>query len=1231
LRRLTIPRPSGRPLPAPELLDLVVEVAGEAAQLEQRLGEHAPDRGQLARPGRLPGRHHLRQGTRGGQLLAPELLLVFRRVPPSLRCHDPHPSLRLAPRQQRYGHSVATPTAVEYPICRRGEPLHHLSRIGLSVGRIVHILDVMATCPSCGNGITQPINFCPQCGTRLGAAPPSEEYKIVTVVFCDVVKSTGMGRRLGRLPMQRLMDRYGETVRRVLGRHGASIGKRHGDGFMAAFGIPELREDDALRAVRAAGELRAALAELAAELRRDRGVDLNIRLGVNTGSVLVRDAGTIEEEVTGDAVNLAKYFEEAAGTDQILIGDQTYRLVADAVRAEPAGSLAVNGLPEPQQVWRLLEVLPDRPGRIRRLDAPMVGRGVEMDLLLRVFERVVAEQSCHLVTVLGSGGVGKSRLADEFVAGLGERAIVVRAHCLAFGDSVTVWPMVEIVRQAAGITSADPPSTARARLAELAAGEERGELLIERVAQMLGIGLEAGLPEDTLWAVQRLLGILASRRPLVVVIDDLQWADSILLDAVEHLTEQSRDTPIMLLCIARPEELFPRRGQWPGGKVNTLSFLLSPLGEREGEQLVGHLLGGRVDPAAQAHISGWAQGFPLIVEELVANLRDEGRLLPAGDRWVLRREPDGDRRERPGAGGDEETGERHGPSVPTSIQALLLARLERLDARGRAILEPAAVVGEQFHFGDVQALSGGSSADVDEGLRELVRLDLIRPDHGPASVPLPSGSGDGYRFRHTMIQAVAYERMPDDRRAELHGRYADWLERQTADRPSQFDEMIGHHFHQAFRYATKLEPGGDRTLEFARRAGERYAAAGQRAAIRGDTRLVQAWLGRAVRLLPADHPVRLRALPPLAEAFQVSGRLNEAARAYQELTRSATAAGDDGLATHASIGRLRLMALHEPERFLREGRDQIELAMPVFERLGDRLGLAKAWHLLAYLDWTRGRLTLAGTAAERARGFAREADDPYWEATILGLHCLILYWGPTPLEEVAGRNREALAEAERSGMRSLEATALTVLARVAALQGNLEEARQLLRSATAITVDLGESLTQATDCISLALIEVLDGDLAAAEDTLRDGYRQLEQMGGTGPRATVTAMLARVLLLRGRSEEAEESTRTCERIAAADQLDAQVKWRSIRAIVLARRGEPEEAERWAREAVYMADKTDQLDSRAEAHVDLAEVLRLGGRRGESARELERAVSLYREKGNEAGERNARRLLASIPR
>jgi class 3 adenylate cyclase/tetratricopeptide (TPR) repeat protein len=1069
----------------------------------------------------------------------------------------------------------------------------------------------MRTCPTCLSDLEAADDICSHCGA---AVPRQQEYKVVTTVYCDVVGSTALEGRLGALVTSRVMDEYGSTVRTVLGDRGARVSKRHGDGFMATFGVPEVREDDAFRAVEAAVALRAGIGQISSRLRAEHGVDLQVRVGINTGNVLVdHDARTLEEQLVGTAVNLTKRFEEAADAGEILLGEQTYRLVADAVRAEPAEPLTVEGLRGPQACWRLLQVL---PGREDRQLAPLVGRDMDKELLTRLFDRAVVERSPHLVSLLGPSGVGKSRLADEFVGGLGDRATVLRAKCPEIATSVTVWPMVEIVRQAAGITPADPPAQARTLLAELVHEEERAELVTERMAQMLGFGLSTGLPEGTLWALQRLLGAVARKRPLVVVVDDVQWAAAILLDAIEHLAVHLRDAPVLLMSIARPDELALNHAGWPNARPNTFIIDLSPLRVREGEQLVRHLLGNRVASDLQAFITQAAQGYPLMIEETVTNLQDEGMLDTVGGKVVLRWKATD--------GASPEKG-----SVPTRIQTLYLARLERLSARGRAIVEAASVVGERVHIGDVKALTQDTSpSEVEAGLQELVRLWLILPDQRPASFPLPPGSGAGYRFRHPMIRAVAYGRMPDDRRAELHERYADWLAEQTRDRPHQFDELIANHFSEAHRYRRRLTPRDERTRDVARKAGERYAEAGKRAAIRGDTRLVQEWLGPALQLLPDGHPERQEALPKLAEAQQASGKLDEAARSYQELAKSATAAGDEGLAMHATIGRLRLLALHEPNRFREEDRDQIELAIPVFDRLGDRQGLAEALHLLAYLHWTRGRLTLAAHSADKALVYAREAGDAYWEATILGLLSLVHYWGRTPLDEVERRSRDWLAEARRRSMRSLEVTTLTVLARVAALRGETDEARDLVQSANSITRDLGEALTQAADCITQALIEVIEGDLDAAENLLRSGSLQLERMGGTRPRASIAAMLARVVYLLGRRDEAEDLTRTCEQIAPPDQLDAQIKWRSIRAVTLAR-SDPEEAERLARDAVRLADTTDQLDSQAEVRLDLAQVLRLSGRRREAARELGTAVGLYREKGNDVGESTARGLLSEI--
>jgi class 3 adenylate cyclase/tetratricopeptide (TPR) repeat protein len=1071
----------------------------------------------------------------------------------------------------------------------------------------------MVTCPSCGTGVQAPANFCPGCGERLNTVTPVDELKVVTVVFCDVVRSTEMGEKLELVTLKRTMDAFAVTARRVLAGHGGQTGALHGDSVMAVFGIPTAHDDDALRGVRAALELRDALVPLGEDLAREHGVPLRVRVAVNTGRVLVHEATALEERVAGPTLNVAKRLEEAAQPGSVLIGEETYQLVRDAVRTEKVEPMTLQGIAEPVQAYRLLEVLPGRPGRIPRLQAPMIGRDIEHDLLRALFERAVAKRSCHLVTVLGRAGVGKTRLADEFARGLGDRARVLRGQCLAYGDSVTFWPMVQIVRQAAGIAPTDPPDTAQRRLATLFAGDDRDRQALSQIGQLLGVGGQAAtdLPGDTAGSLRRLLESLARRRPVVVLIEDLQWAEPTLLDTLELITESTQDTPLMLVCMGRPDELFERRRHWPGGRLNTTSMLLSPLSEQEGVQLVEHLLGSKqLDPEALAHITYLAQGYPLIVQELVATLIERGVLRLLEGRWIATRDLT-----------DE--------SVPPRIEALLTARLDRLDPSDRKVIERAAVVGEQFHDTDIEALSPAMTpVQIAARLDALVRQELIQPDHAVAA-PLPTESGEGFRFRHILIRNVVYERMTEPVRAELHERFATWLEQTAGERISQFDELMGYHLHEAYRYRRMLGPLDAEGRVLAGRAGERYAAAGQRAALRGDVPLTSAWLGRAAKLLPTDHPTRLRVLPDLADAAQSGGDLKRAMRVYDEIVAAASDAGDQAAAINAELGRLHVTAFQDIDAFLLHGRERIERLIPPLEELGDRLGLAKAWYLLSYLDWAMAHNEAAKDEVERALALVREAGNERWEAYAVRLRCLIMYWGPALLVDVERDNREALDMARRANMRSLEAATLTILARCSAMQGDFDSARRYNRQAIDITTDLGELLTQATDSITEGLVELLAGELTAAEHALRGGYRALEGMGGTGPLAIVSAMLARVLLRQERYEEAEDVTRTCERVAASHQIDAQVKWRSVRSVVLARRGQVEEAERLAREALTRAEQTDQLDLHAETYADLAEVLRMAGRRAEAANQLARALALYERKGNLVATRQIRARMVSL--
>jgi class 3 adenylate cyclase/tetratricopeptide (TPR) repeat protein len=1080
----------------------------------------------------------------------------------------------------------------------------------------------MGACPGCATEVEEAANFCPHCGKRLqapaGEELKEEELKVVTILFCDLVGSTEMAQTLGLTLHKRATIAFADIARSAVEDHGGQTGALHGDGIIAVFGIPLAHDYDALSAVTAARELQRELADLGMEEPyRQHNLTFRVRVAVHTGRVVVSEADALEERVTGHTVNVARRLQEAAEPDGILIGAETYQLVRDTVSASRVGPLTLKGVSEPVEAYQVLEANPEGRGRLPSLfRAKMIGRDLEFDLLRTLFERAEARRRCHLVTVLGRAGVGKTRLADEFSGEIGERARVLKGVCLPYGDSVTFFPMTQIIREAIGTESRDP-KVVHELLSELLTGDDhdRDRQAVSQIEQLLGTGEHPAtdLPGDTPAALRRLLESLAQREPVVVLIEDLHEAEPILLETLEVIAESTHDIPLLLVCMARPDELFERRRQWPGGRLNSTSLLLSPLTSQESKQLVRELLGsGQLDPRVSQHITDLSQGNPFILQELLVTLVDQGLLRELDGRWIMT---------------SDLTKES---AVPPKIEALLTARLDRLDNDERKVIDCAAVVGQRFHDTDIDALSRSMSlSQVRDCLRRLAHQELVQPDHR-ATPLLPTG-GEGFAFRHNLIRNAVYERMMEPVRAELHESYATWLERAAGDRISQVEELIAHHLYQGYTYRRRLgESEASRRL--AERAGKRYAALGQRAALRGDAKLTSQLLGRAAALLPADHPTRLQVLPDLAEAEQSRGDLRRAMHVYDDIVKTATAAGDPTTRHHAELGRLHVTAFQDSDTFLRHGSARIQALIPELERLDDRLGLGKAWYLSAYLDWAMDRNGAAMGKAERALGLVRSVRNKRWEAYAVRLRCLSMYWGPAHISEVQQYSKQALSLAQRSNLPDLEAGARTILARCAAMEEDFDKARDENRRAVNITINLGELLTQATDCITEGLIELLAGRLPAAEDALRKGYEALEQMGGTGPLATVAAMLGRVLWRQQNYEEAEEFARICERVASRRQADTQAKWRSVRAVVLARRGkgeEAEEAERLAREALEFAERTDQPDTLAEAHADLAEVLGMTGRQAEAFNQFKQALTNYERKGNLAAAAQIRSQMAPL--
>jgi class 3 adenylate cyclase/tetratricopeptide (TPR) repeat protein len=1037
----------------------------------------------------------------------------------------------------------------------------------------------MATCPTCGEANPAHARFCLACGSSLEAeAPPREMRKTVTIVFCDITGSTPLVGKLDAEPYRRVISRYFIEVSRVLEGHGGTVEKFIGDAVMAVFGIPTVHEDDALRAVRAASELREAVGGLNEELRRQFDVELGIRIGVNTGEVVAGDPSEGQAFASGEAVTLTQRLQSSASPGEILLGDPTYQLVRNAVLVEPLDPIELKGKAEPVVAWRLLGVISGAPAVARRLDAPIVGRERELGVLRDAFDEAVRSRSCRMVTVVGHAGIGKSRLANELLATVRDGATALVGRCLPYGEGITYWPLRDIVRKAAGDLTQE-------RIESALAGEEEAERIATRVAGAIGISGSVGAPDETMWAVRRLLERVAREQPLIVGFDDLQWAEPTLLDLIEYLVGWVQDAPVLIVCLARPE-LIDQQPNWAVGNTNRVTIRLDPLSDADAEALLDVLRGDAdVSRDLLRRIRQAAEGNPLFAEQMLAMSLDEtepGAELP----------------------------------MPPSIHALLDARLDRLEPVERAAIERAAVVGRDFWRGAIQALSPAEERDeIGPALMALVRKELIHPH--TSIFP----EEDGFQFRHILIRDAAYLGMPKATRALLHVRYADWLERASGERARELDEILGYHLEQAFRYRQELGRVEAADYAIATRSGERLGEAGRRAIeARGDLSAAVNLISRAAALLPTDHALRRELLPELGSALIATGDFSRAEQVLTEALEAAAGAGDRSLELRTLVDREFLRAFTAPEGSIPEILATTEEVIPLLEELGDELGLAKAWWLKSEVHLNAARWGKRAEALERALEHARRAGDRREEATIVGNLALSLLYGPMPVPDAIRRCEQLLAEAE--GYRSQVAGVAGALAALYAMQGEFDRARELWARSQAIYEELALRFRRALRSLIPAGIEMLAGDAEAAVRMLRWGYDALEEMGAKGARSTLAAYLADALCALGEYDEAERFTHVSEEIGAGEDVVTQIVWRSARARVLARRGERGHAETLARDALNLAMSTDFLDLQASTLVVLAEVLF----DAESAVALlAEARTIYERKGNVVAAENVSRL------
>lgn len=1063
----------------------------------------------------------------------------------------------------------------------------------------------MPFCTQCGREDPDGARFCAGCGAPLGVvegAPAREVRKTVTVVFCDITGSTSIGERLDPETLRRVQSRYFDGMQKVLEHHGGTVEKFIGDAVMAVFGIPMLHEDDAVRAVRAAHDMRGALAGLNEELEREWGVAIGVRIGVNTGEVVAGAGDRGQALVTGDAVNVAARLEQAAGTNEILIGQETYRLARDAVEVEGIEPLALKGKTLAVPAYRLIRAVPGALGHARRLDSPIVGRTHERTLLQEAYARAARERACHLFTVLGTAGIGKSRLLADFVERLDGEATVLRGRCLPYGEGITFWPLAEAVREATGLDYGSPEE-AVARIASLIEGDEEAARIAELVAELAGLTEATAGTSDTFWGVRRLFEGLARQRPLVLIFDDIHWAQPAFLDLVEHVSDWARDAPILLVCLARPD-LLDARPAWAGGKLNATSVLLEPLDDGECERLILNLLDGVEYPEpVRIRVMETAEGVPLFVEEVVAMLIDEGVLQRKNGSWAA-----------------EELAE---VSIPPTINALVAARLERLGEDERALLERGSVEGKFFHRGAVQELSpDGERTGVPTRLLTLVRKELIRPDR--ASFP----AEDAFRFRNMLVRDAAYGRMPKEVRAELHEAFAGWLERKAGERVAEYEEILGYHLEQSFRYVQEIGLIDETDATLAVRAADRLASAGRRALVRGDVNAASNLIGRAVSLeAEGGGGVELGLQLEYAEALRGVGELARAQAVLSAALKDAVTAGDSRLEAHALLDGLLLTTLTDPDFKSEQLLEAAERTIAVLEQLDDHVGLAKAWRAVAEAHLTTCRWGESTQALERALEHAEQGGDPR-EVTVTQTHLAnSLYWGPTRVEHAVVRCSEILERAQ--GHRLVEANVLCYLGGLEAMRGRFDESRSLIERGREIFDDLGHTYGLANHTLVSGSSELLAGDPAAAARALRPSAERLEAMGETGVLCSVAAFLAEAMVELGDLDEAERLTKLSEDTAAADDAAAQIGWRASLARVLARRGAAAQAESLAREAVARAEQTDFLNMHGDALLALAEVLRLRGKADGAIATIRKAIERYEAKGNVTSATRARSLLLEL--
>jgi DNA-binding SARP family transcriptional activator/tetratricopeptide (TPR) repeat protein len=1004
------------------------------------------------------------------------------------------------------------------------------------------------------------------------AAPTAPSRRIVTVLVAVLVPERTDGVRLDPEATSSIVEHASGTVLRALEHHGATA-SRHGREFEGVFGHPDAHEDDAMRAVRAAWEITEALASTDTP-DPDSGVAVLAQVGVHTAEVLTSGG----DDAMVDMIQPARAIAALADRGTAVLDVDTHALVRAAVRAEPIHEGAA-------VILRSVDMRPGALGVARRMDSPMVGRGSELAELTQAFDRVAGEHACRLVTVSGEAGVGKSRLVDEFARRVAGSSQVLVGRCLSYGDAITYWPIAEVVRVAAEIQEFDDAPTARRKLHDRLPETEDRERIIDALSQIIGVA-DAPLTEgESSWSVRRFFEGMAAEGPVVLIVEDIHWAEPTLLDLLETTADWLRDSPLLVVATARPE-IFEQRPGWGGGRPDAAVLAVRPLSREATDVLIENLVRHPgLDADAKERITLAAEGNPLFVEQLLSMWIDEGFLRQEGDAWSLA----ADVMEAP---------------LPTSLQTLLTGRLDRLPAQERAILGVASVIGRSFDAAAIDELTeaerAGDNAPI---LGELVRKDLIRPERWP--------EGGGFRFRHVLIMQAAYAMLPKARRAELHLCVADLLDARAGDRMAVLDEIIGDHLARAARYRAELGPIDDELGRLRTRAGERLAAAAARALARADMPAAATLFGSAVSLLEADDPKRLGVLPELGNALIEVGRLEDAERIFEEAIDRGDANGQLRVVADAVLFRFESQLWGAR---MEEAAASVERAQELIARgeaAHDDLVQQRGWSVLGmWAETCEGQTECTA----RAMRFAERSGDRKGLNENMQMMSTLLNNGPTPVEEglrIADGYRRRTAE--DPVMQA--AVIVNAEAGLLAMAGRMDEAREAYGWARSTFRELALPLwLHASGTIGPSWAELRAGDPRRAQEMLVEGIEGVERIGARGTwLVRDLELLVQALVLLRDLPGAEAGIARLEQLT--DRPGDPGYWLpSLRGQVAMLHGDASAAVEHFRHGLEVVD-VGLLPSRGDLYRSLAEALHENGQDGEAIVAGRGALEIYRAKGD----------------